>query len=70
VLKSIETLAGKPAPAEAREALLAGARVDDVATVVVDRASGLPLRLEHQRDVGFGGASTRNRWTLERLPAE
>jgi hypothetical protein len=70
VLKSIETLAGKPAPAEARDALLAGARVDDVATVVVDRASGLPLRLEHQRDVGFGGASTRNRWTLERLPAE
>jgi hypothetical protein len=70
VLKSIESLAGKPAPAEVRDALVAGVRLDDEATVVVERASGLPLRLDHRREIVFGEARTSNRWTLERVPAE
>lgn len=69
VLKSIEALAGKPIPEDAKAALADGVKLQDEATVVLDRVSGLPLRLEHSRQVLFGGASTRNTWTLERIAA-
>jgi len=66
VFKSIEALAGKPLPDAAKAELPEGVRLDDEATVVLDRTSGLPLRLKHTRDVAFGGARTRNTWTLEK----
>ena len=40
----------------------------DEATVVVDRKSGLPLKLSHQRRVEVGSASNMNTWTLDKLP--
>ena len=40
----------------------------DEATVVLSRASGLPLRLQHRRHVALGDASTTNSWTIELLP--
>jgi hypothetical protein len=67
VLKSIEALAGKPLPDAAKASLPEGVRLDDEATVVLDRATGLPLRLKHTREVAFGGAQTRNTWTLEKI---
>jgi hypothetical protein len=44
-----------------------GLVLKDEATVVLERASGLPVKLEHRRDIALGGASTSNRWTFERV---
>ena len=41
----------------------------DEATVVLERASGLPVKLEHKREVALGSASSNNRWTFERVGA-
>ena len=68
VIRNVETATGKPIPPEARDRLPAGVKLSDRALVVLDRASGLPLSLEHVREVEFGGGSSRNQWTLERLP--
>jgi len=40
----------------------------DEATVVLAKASGLPLRLEHKREVGLGSASSSNHWIFENVP--
>jgi len=44
-----------------------GLVLKDEATVVLDRSSGLPLKLEHRRDIALGGASTSNRWTFQQV---
>ena len=46
-----------------------GMVLSDEATVVLERASGLPVRLEHRREVALGSAASSNRWTFERVPA-
>jgi hypothetical protein len=45
-----------------------GMLLKDEATIVLARASGLPLRIEHDRKVALGGASSNNHWVFEKLP--
>ena len=45
-----------------------GLELQDEATVLLDRASGVPLRIEHKRHVALGTSITDTRWTLEKLP--
>jgi hypothetical protein len=45
-----------------------GLVLKDEATVVLARASGLPLRIEHRRDVALGTASSSNHWIFEQVP--
>lgn len=68
VIRNVEAATGKPIPAEARGTLPAGVKLSDRALVVLDRATGLPLSLDHVREVEFGGGSSRNQWTLQRIP--
>jgi hypothetical protein len=70
VIRNVEAATGKPIPPEARGVLPRGVRLSDRALVVLDRASGLPLSLDHVREVEFGGGSSRNHWTLERIPEQ
>ncbi len=67
VRKNLEAATGKPLPADDGVSLPAGVRLSDRALVVLDRATGLPLSLDHRRDVEFGGGSTSSHWTLERI---
>jgi len=39
----------------------------DEATVVLERATGLPVKLEHRREVALGTASSINSWNFERI---
>jgi hypothetical protein len=39
----------------------------DEATVVLERDTGLPVKLEHRRDVALGTAASSNHWTFERV---
>lgn len=66
--KIVETLMGQAMPDKVTEALPKGFILTDEATVVVDRKSGLPLKLTHQRRVEAGSASNTNTWTLDKLP--
>ena len=45
-----------------------GMVLKDEATVVLSRTSGLPLRLEHRREVALGTASSSNHWVFEQVP--
>ena len=65
--KIVETLMGQPMPGKVADALPKGFVLTDEATVVVDRKSGLPLKLSHQRRVEAGSASNTNTWTLDKL---
>jgi hypothetical protein len=44
-----------------------GLVLSDEATVVLERATGLPVRLEHHREVALGSASSSNHWRFERV---
>lgn len=66
--KIVETLMGQAMPDKVAEALPKGFVLTDEATVVVDRKSGLLLKLTHQRRVEAGSASNTNTWTLDKLP--
>jgi len=44
-----------------------GLVLSDEATVVLERAPGLPARLEHRREVALGSASSSNHWRFERV---
>jgi len=44
-----------------------GMVLKDEATVVLERASGLPVKLEHRREVALGTASSINTWNFERI---
>ena len=44
-----------------------GMVLKDEATVVLERATGLPVKLEHRRDVALGSAASSNRWSFERV---
>ena len=44
-----------------------GMVLKDEATVVLERATGLPVKLEHRRDVALGTAASSNRWSFERV---
>ena len=68
VIRNVEATTGIAIRPEARGALPAGVKLSDRALVVLDRASGLPLSLDHVREVEFAGGSSRNHWTLERIP--
>ena len=46
-----------------------GMLLKDEATIVLKRDTGLPIRLEHRRDVALGSASSSNRWTFEQVEA-
>lgn len=69
VLRNLEAV-GAPAAAPAPGALPPGVRIADRAKVVMDRRSGLPILLEHRREVEFGGATTVSQWTLRRVSAK
>jgi hypothetical protein len=70
VIRNLEAATGKAIPPEARGAMPAGVKLSDRALVVLDRATGLPVSLDHVREVEFGGGSSRNHWTLERIPEQ
>jgi hypothetical protein len=44
-----------------------GMVLKDEATVVLERDTGLPVKLEHRRDVALGTAASSNHWTFERV---
>lgn len=44
-----------------------GMVLKDEATVVLERATGLPVKLEHRREVALGTAASSNRWSFERV---
>jgi hypothetical protein len=44
-----------------------GMVLKDEATGVLERATGLPVKLEHRREVALGSASSSNRWSFERV---
>lgn len=69
VLRNLEAV-GAPAPAASRGAMPPGVRIADRAKVVIDRRSGLPILLEHRREVEFNGATTVSQWTLRRVSAK
>lgn len=67
--KMVEAVTGvKRAHIESTHGLPRGMELRDEGTIVLDRASGVPLRIEHTRKVALGNASSRNRWTFEKLP--
>jgi hypothetical protein len=67
--RMVESITGlKRGGTGAPKELPRGLELEDEATVVIARASGIPQRIEHRRHVALGGASTTSRWTLERLP--
>ena len=43
-------------------------KLSDTATVVMERRSGLPLRIEQVRRIQAGGSVKTTTWTLEKLP--
>jgi len=47
-----------------------GLVLKDEATVVLARASGLPLRIEHRREVAMGTASSSNHWVFEHVSSK
>src|SRR6478735_10503180 len=49
------------------EGLPKGMVLKDEATVVLERATGLPVKLQHRREVALGTAASINRWTFERV---
>jgi len=59
-------LAGKGADGKPRPA--PKLTLTDEATVVMDRRSGLPLRIEQTRRIGAGDSRKTTVWTLEKLP--
>ena len=68
--KMVEALAGKPLPKGKLPAgLPIGLSLVDQATVVLDRKSGLPLQLQHRREVAFAGNSSIDTWTLDKVAA-
>lgn len=44
-----------------------GMVLKDEATVVLERTSGVPLKLEHRREVALGTASSINTWSFEQV---
>jgi hypothetical protein len=69
VWKMIEAIAGKTAAGAAHPAgLPQGLKLSDTATVVLDRKSGLPLSIKHQREVALGDSSAVSTWTFTKLP--
>jgi len=44
-----------------------GMVLGDEATVVIERATGVPVKLDHKREVALGGSSSTNSWTFERV---
>lgn len=67
--KMVEAITGvKRGQIESTHGLPRGMELRDEGTIVLDRASGVPLRIEHTRKVALGDASSNNRWTFEKLP--
>ena len=67
--KVAEGLTGvKPGGVVDTRKLPKGMELTDEATVVIERATGIPQRVEHRRHLALGGSSTDQSWTLERLP--
>lgn len=44
-----------------------GMVLSDEATVVLEKATGLPVKLDHKREVALGTASSTNSWSFERV---
>jgi len=44
-----------------------GMVLKDEATVVLERMTGLPVKLDHRRDVALGTAASSNHWVFERV---
>ena len=66
--KMVESLTGVKATSLDTKKLPTAMELSDEATVVIERASGIPRRIEHRRHVALGGNRTDQLWTLERLP--
>lgn len=66
--KMVESLTGEKASSLDSKKLPTSMELTDEATVVIDRASGIPRSIEHRRHVALGGNRTDQVWTLERLP--
>ena len=69
VWKMLEAIGGKAAAGAVHPAgLPQGLKLADLATVVLDRKSGLPLSIIHQREVALGDSSAVSTWTFTRVP--
>lgn len=66
--KLVGTLGIRRSDGVGADGLPKGMLLKDEATVVLARATGLPLRIEHRRQVGLGSASSSNSWIFEKLP--
>ncbi|MEO8161352.1 MAG: hypothetical protein ABI588_08015 [Arenimonas sp.] len=68
IWKMVGTLGLRRSDGAGADGLPKGMVLKDEATVVLQRATGLPVRIEHRRQVGLGAASSTNSWTFEKLP--
>jgi hypothetical protein len=67
VWKIVGTLGVRRSDGAGPDGLPKGLVLKDEATVVIERATGVPLRLEHRREVAMGTASSVNRWVFEKV---
>lgn len=66
--KLVESLTGVKASSLDAKKLPRTMELSDEATVVIDRATGIPRRIDHRRHVALGDNSTDQTWSFERLP--
>jgi hypothetical protein len=66
--KTVEALTGMKPDALHAKTLPRAMELSDEATVVIERATGIPRSIEHKRHVALGPNRTDQVWTLERLP--
>ena len=64
----VETLTGTKATDAERKRLPDALTLEDEATAVIDRRTGIPLRLDYRREVAAGDLHKSTRLQLEKLP--
>jgi hypothetical protein len=66
--KMVESITGlKPVDLDPGK-MPTGLELVDEATVVIERATGIPRSIEHKRHIALGGVATDTRWTFTLLP--
>jgi hypothetical protein len=69
VWKMVAAIGGKKAAEAAHHAgLPQGLKLSDLATIVLDRKSGLPLSISHRREVALGDSTAVSTWSFNRIP--
>ena len=66
--KMVESITGmKPEDLDPNK-MPRGLELQDEATVVIERATGIPRRIQHKRHLALGGVASDTTWTFDLLP--